>query len=77
MKRKIVSISRGFHLAFTDTEYSEIINYIEEEYDYQYAKMGFHSFFLSCAVNDYEQQMEDAANYYGSLVDDIYSTRLP
>ena len=73
LRRKIVLISRGFHLAFTDTEYSEIINYIEEEYDYQYAKMGFHSFFLSCTVNDYEQQMEDAANYYGSLVDDIYS----
>lgn len=77
LKRKIVSISRGFHLAFTDTEYSEIINYIEEEYDYQYAKMGFHSFFLSCAVNDYEQQMEDATNYYGSLVNDIYSLPCP
>ena len=47
LKRKLVLISRGFHLAFTDTEYSEIINYIEEEYDYQYAKMGFHSFLLS------------------------------
>ena len=44
-KRKIVWLSPGCHLAFTDTEYSEIINYIEEEYDYQYAKMGFVSIF--------------------------------
>lgn len=35
-------------LAFTDLEYSELINYIEEEYDYQYANMGFLSSFVSC-----------------------------
>ena len=43
----IVLLSQGFHLAFTDTDHREIINYIEEEYDYQYAKMGIPSFFLS------------------------------
>ena len=33
--------------------------------------------FFQWSVNDYEQQMEDAANYYGSLMDDICSLPCP
>lgn len=34
-----VWMNGNWNLAFTDSDYNELISYIEEEYDYQYAQI--------------------------------------
>lgn len=47
-----------------------MISFIEEEYDYQYSMIGIYHLKESCLVNDYENAIEEAMNYYSELDDE-------